>query len=138
MLATLGARALQRYFSTFPAGLPGIGLLLLRVSLGVSAAAPAAAHLCSRDGGAGAFSVAVLAGVCGVALAVGLLTPLAGTVVAAATLAGGAGANPSLLATVWPIAAAAVAMALLGPGAYSIDARLFGRREIVISHAPRR
>jgi uncharacterized membrane protein YphA (DoxX/SURF4 family) len=32
------------------------------------------------------------------------------------------------------VVADAVAIALLGPGAYSLDARLFGRREIFISH----
>jgi hypothetical protein len=28
-------------------------------------------------------------------------------------------------------------IALLGPGAFSIDARMFGRREILITHASR-
>jgi hypothetical protein len=28
-------------------------------------------------------------------------------------------------------------IALLGPGAFSIDARMFGRREILIPHTPR-
>jgi len=32
---------------------------------------------------------------------------------------------------------AAVALALLGPGAFSLDGRLFGRREIVIPPATR-
>ena len=36
------------------------------------------------------------------------------------------------------IAADAVALALLGPGAHSMDAYLFGRREIVITHDARR
>jgi len=31
----------------------------------------------------------------------------------------------------------AAALALLGPGALSLDARLFGRREIIIPHDPR-
>jgi hypothetical protein len=31
----------------------------------------------------------------------------------------------------------ATAIALLGPGAFSIDSRLFGRREILIPHATR-
>ncbi len=30
-----------------------------------------------------------------------------------------------------------IALALLGPGAYSLDARMFGRREISIPHASR-
>jgi hypothetical protein len=32
----------------------------------------------------------------------------------------------------------AAALALLGPGALSLDARLFGRREIIIPHDPLR
>jgi hypothetical protein len=31
-----------------------------------------------------------------------------------------------------------VTVALLGPGAFSVDARLFGRREIVVPRAARR
>jgi uncharacterized membrane protein YphA (DoxX/SURF4 family) len=38
------------------------------------------------------------------------------------------GGTPALIL----IALMAVAVALLGPGAFSLDARLFGRREIVI------
>jgi hypothetical protein len=36
------------------------------------------------------------------------------------------------------LVAVAAALVLLGPGALSIDARLFGRREIVVPRAPRR
>jgi hypothetical protein len=35
------------------------------------------------------------------------------------------------------VAADALALAMLGPGAHSIDAWLFGRREIVIPDVPR-
>lgn len=55
-------------------------------------------------------------------LAAGFMTPAA-AVVAAATL--------WFCDAPW-LAAIAIALALLGPGAYSVDARLFGRREIVI------
>jgi uncharacterized membrane protein YphA (DoxX/SURF4 family) len=34
------------------------------------------------------------------------------------------------------VIADAVAIVLIGPGAFSLDARLFGRREIVIPHDP--
>ena len=52
----------------------------------------------------------------------GFLTPLAAIGAAAVSLFGSA-----------PYAfAIAAALALLGPGAFSVDARLFGRREIVI------
>jgi hypothetical protein len=32
----------------------------------------------------------------------------------------------------------AAAIVFLGPGAFSLDARMFGRREIIIPQAPRR
>ena len=57
-----------------------------------------------------------------VPLAAGFMTPAA-AVVAAATL--------GFYDAPW-LAAIAIALALLGPGAYSVDARLVGRREIVI------
>jgi len=35
------------------------------------------------------------------------------------------------------LAAMSAALVLLGPGAFSLDARLFGRREIIIPEGPR-
>ena len=83
---------------------------------------------------------AVFTGMVSGMLIAGLLTPLSSLALAALALASAAGLGPfaafasdGLLAP-----ATALAVALLGPGAYSVDARLFGRREIVVSHAPRR
>ena len=90
---------------------------------------------------AGDSNVAILAasGAAALALAAGVLTPLAGVVVAILATAGAMGIGVSRSNTEsLLVAATAVATALLGPGAYSVDARLFGRREIVLSHAPRR
>jgi uncharacterized membrane protein YphA (DoxX/SURF4 family) len=39
--------------------------------------------------------------------------------------------------TDWCLAVISVALVLLGPGAVSLDARLFGRREIIIPGPPR-
>ena len=82
---------------------------------------------------------------CGACLLVGFLTPLASLL--AATVAFGhtlawfpmAGSNlfdDRVAVFEWIVMAAAVA--LLGPGAFSIDAYLFGRHEIVIPPGPRR
>jgi hypothetical protein len=43
----------------------------------------------------------------------------------------------SSLAQLIDIVVLSAAIALLGPGAFSIDARMFGRREILITHASR-
>ena len=98
---------MQRLFSSFPDGRPGAGLVILRITV--------AAVLVMETGSATALFVAA-------PLAAGFMTPAAAVVAAATALVL---QSPSL-------AAIAVALALLGPGAYSVDARLFGRREIVI------
>ena len=134
-------------FSAFPGGWPGIGLLVLRTVVGAIALAHGAASLGVADPTVGEWVGGGLAIVSGAALLVGFLTPGAGAIV-------GFGMVVVMLSWSWlppwlrPIdrmaavlvAADAVAIALLGPGAYSLDARLFGRREIFIpheSHPPR-
>ena len=75
----------------------------------------------------------------GLVLALGLCTPLVGAALAVLILAAQVFTVPSPFA---PIAGHvfldALALALLGPGGYSLDARLFGRREVLVSHEPRR
>lgn len=114
----------RRLFSAFPAGLAGAGLLLLRTMVGLA--------LVLRPPHA---DVAVASG--GLLLAVGLLTPVAGLGVACLLLVAHCLTAPRGapdLSTVL-LAGGCVALTLLGPGAWSLDAWLFGRREIVV---PRR
>ena len=77
--------------------------------------------------------------VVGAALFAGLLTPVVSALATIAYLL--RGVSPSLpiavasgIGTSEAITLAAVSLALvfLGPGAFSVDARLFGRREIII------
>jgi len=79
----------------------------------------------SFDGSWTSISIGSIAVSSAVLLAVGFLTPIAGALGAAAALLGDG--------PVCAEAAIAAALVLLGPGAYSADARLFGRREIVIA-----
>jgi uncharacterized membrane protein YphA (DoxX/SURF4 family) len=119
----------QRLFSTFPCGLPGAGLLLLRV---VTATALIRAGLLTASSPTPAVVDLVTAGAA-ILLLIGLWTPLAGGLVAVTEL-GLAASHPGNL---WPFVQFAVlgaAIAMLGPGGCSLDARLFGRRQIQIPH----
>ncbi len=67
----------------------------------------------------------------GISLLLGVLTPLAGVLVALLELACLVFAGQAVQAgMVLPIAAALL-LAAVGPGGYSLDARLFGRRLVV-------
>lgn len=87
--------------------------------------------------------MAIVSLLSGVALLAGILTPVAAVVTGLGALACGfsllaapavSNLADSKLAVIL-IAIVATAIACLGPGAFSVDAHLFGRREIII---PRR
>ena len=134
-----------RLCPSYPGGRIGVGLFLLRALVGASAVLNGIAYL--SGGAATAFIswtagiVAMLAGAC---LLAGFLTSLFGAVVAADVAA----VTFSWLRPSWShgiagvlsaitLIVVATAVALLGPGAYSVDARLFGLREIVITRSGR-
>lgn len=120
----------------FPAGMPGVALLLLRLSV-------AAVLFIDQHGRLFAPSpswLMLLALLVALALCCGCLTPFFAVVggmlelienacpmplgLAAAVV----GCTPMVLVSI--LVAAAVAM--LGPGAYSFDARMFGRRVVLL------
>jgi uncharacterized membrane protein YphA (DoxX/SURF4 family) len=80
----------------------------------------------------------------GTALLIGFLTPIAGASASLGSLAIGiswfrtSGDNPhdKTVAALF-LLVLSIAITLLGPGAFSLDARLFGRREIIIPEASR-
>jgi hypothetical protein len=130
---------MQRQFSTFPDGRPGAGLLLLRGAVGGTLLVLGGTCL-AYAGQAGWWSLAVglLAAASGTSLLIGFLTPLgvlAGLVSIGLALSWPPLGTPVLLngkLAALLVVVAAAAVALLGPGALSLDARLFGRREISI------
>ena len=137
---------MQRLFSGFPAGPPGAALLLLRLTLGLYLIPQGVRILVPFvDTGTPPTILAALAALAmlvgGVLGAIGVLTPIMHGVSAAAglvTLIDALWAPVAVpgLDLPWPIAlmttVIAVSLAFLGPGAYSIDASLFGRKEISI------
>lgn len=107
----------------FPGGLVGVALLLGRL------AAAAALALVLRGFAPApwiAFPVLVLAA----SLAAGLLTRFAAACCAVLVLVGAARAGGALSAVLALNALHVAGLALTGGGAYSLDARLFGRRVI--------
>ena len=136
--------ALQRVFSTFPDGLPGAGLLLLRAAAGAALLAQGTAYfLDSHALSLLTRAIALLSVASGAALLIGYLTPFAGALAALFSLGSVFSWFPlphldlfEARLTAGLAAVIVVALACLGPGAYSVDARLFGRREIIIPSSP--
>lgn len=120
---------MRRLFSTFADGLPGAGLLILRLFLGgalLLGAIGAVLH-----GPITAAIANVLAAIAGMLLLIGLWTPIVGAMVA--------------LAELWIVlllpqdlrlhvlqAVFGIGLAMIGPGVWSVDARLYGWRRLEI------
>jgi len=131
-------------FSSFPDGWPGTGLVLLRVACGALLTVQGAAYVLDNSSQRlAAWVLAFVAVSSGVLLLIGCLTRLAAVVASVACASGAfawlpassldffAARLPSIL-----VAVIAAAVICLGPGAFSVDALLFGRREVVIPKNP--
>jgi len=126
---------LQRLYSGFARGAPGIGLVILRLGAGISLVYFAIEALAGAGSGEpGIVVLDMVGGVAGILLIVGLWVPVAGVVVAIAQL--WILLSQPFSKHAYPFAhillpVLGVALVLLGPGAWSIDARLFGRKRLI-------
>jgi uncharacterized membrane protein YphA (DoxX/SURF4 family) len=115
----------QRLFSMFPRGFPGIALLLLRFSVAGALLFQDSAHRHDLP-----VWIVVVSILLSIVLVLGYLTPFAAAisvlfhVSVACVLSTQAGS----LATIGCFDA--LALALVGPGAYSLDSHFFGRRVV--------
>lgn len=127
---------MQRLFSTFPDGIPGAGLLLIRICLGAALIYLASLALLNKPPqGPAQYLVEALAGIF---LIVGLWTPLIGIVVTLNEVVIGLSTHYAVSGGCWAhlfLAVMAATVAMLGPGAWSIDAHLFGRKRFDIDHS---
>ena len=119
---------MQRLFSTFPNSWPGVGLLILRFATGLSLAA--VAHVAGDLAGTASLFARCVAGGAAVLICIGLWTPLAAvaeTTIQIIAIALGHQFDLSMVV----LAAVGLSLAMLGPGAWSFDARLYGRKRII-------
>jgi putative oxidoreductase len=128
---------LQRLFSTFPNSWPGFGLLLLRVCLAIALIYFGAAGLANPSETI-VFAADLIAAVGGIFLLGGLWTPVMGAFVALDEVWIAFSPSSPPRAETWIhifLAMLSVCLAMLGPGAWSIDARLFGRKRFDIDRS---
>jgi len=116
-----------RLFSTFPSGAPGVGLLLLRLALAASLVDHGRQCICLAAPTLPCAFLLVLACL----LCFGFITPVVSSLSCLAGLGDFAIAGYGNWQSAVLLGLTAIALALLGPGAYSIDGRRFGRRLIV-------
>jgi len=123
---------LQRLFSTFASGSPGVGLLLLRLLTGAALIYFGIGSLLEAPPLAIIVLQIIAAGM-GILILIGLWTPVAGTLATIVKVWIALSEYFSHSGDPWLSIVQAIlgaVLAMVGPGAWSIDARLFGRKRI--------
>jgi uncharacterized membrane protein YphA (DoxX/SURF4 family) len=116
----------------------------LRVTVGVLALIQGGFYLSTKSEDIpGAWIALVVGVVAGAALLIGLLTPIAALLTGLGAIGTGLSLWPAPVPNLFDsalsvalIGIVTIAIIFLGPGAFSLDGRLFGRREIIIPRRP--
>jgi hypothetical protein len=122
---------MQRLFTRFPAGIPGIALLLLRLGVTMSLWQPVVEGA-FNPGGVRFFAFSAISAL----LLIGFATPLGAAMAIVALNSGSSSSSPFHPAiSVGTVihGMSALSLAFIGAGAFSLDARLFGRRVVTLS-----
>lgn len=121
---------MQRLFSMFPDGWPGRGFFLLRLVVGILVIHDGITALMGTAQRVSA-TLLIMAAIAGVFLLIGLWTPIAGAFIASTQLWIALRGTDHLRSAIL-LASLGIALAILGPGALSIDALLYGRKRLDI------
>jgi hypothetical protein len=108
----------------FPAGAPGVGLLLLRIGVGVLLLLKAFPDGDVTDPWWAVMGLVILAG----ALCIGIYTPVTCAISVLVQAAGFSSTRGESVGQLVCLVFISISIGLLGPGAFSVDALLFGRR----------
>jgi putative oxidoreductase len=131
---------MQRLFSTFPNGWPGFGLLLLRLGVGIALISFGVSGLFAASAEPLALARYFIEAAGAILLILGLWTPVAGALIAMDELWIALSVYSSHPGGHWNhvfLAVLTAGVAMLGPGAWSIDARLFGRKRFDMTDGTR-
>ena len=131
---------MQRLFSTFPNSWPGFGLLLLRLGFGIALIYLGVSRPFGTLGAPITVARDFVEAAGGIFLIVGLWTPVMAALIALNELwiafpLYSSQPDTRLIHIFLAVLTAGVAM--LGPGAWSIDARLFGRKRFKMADRTR-
>lgn len=116
--------AMKHSFLAFPAGATGVALLLLRAAVAIALVAPPYGSIPPHS------SQAVACDLLALAVATGFRTRMAASIAVVVALAVAVAASDLATVAASTFFLQAVALTMIGPGAASIDARLFGRRTV--------